>query len=248
MAYGVFASYYDILTKNVNYKGYAKRVASLISEFYPIGKKVLVCELACGTLSLGLELEKLGMSVLGTDLSGDMLSRAKEKIQQTGSNISVLKQDMQGLCLHVRADAVVCSLDALNHLPSLESVQKTFSAVYRNLKRGGLFIFDMNTPYKHREILGYNTFFYDTPEVSAVWQNEYREEDCSVGITLDFFAKEGGVYRRYTEKFRERAYPTRKIIKALGESGFKTLGTFDGLRKCAPLPRGERILYVARRI
>lgn len=249
MSYNIFASYYDILTRNVNYKGYAKRIQSLISEFYGDSNDILIAELACGTASLGLELEKLGFSVVGTDISEEMLSSAQQKIRQTGSNIAVFKQDMRKLCLFERADVVVCSLDALNHLPRLDSVRRTFLAAADNLKPGGLFIFDMNTPFKHHKVLGNNTFIYNQPEIYTVWQNEYRAEDCSVKISLDFFvACSDGSYKKFSEIFRERAYHTKTVTKLLSACGFKTLGLYDELKNCAPNKHTERILYAARRI
>ena len=245
MSYGAFAEFYDRLTGNVNYAAYARRIDMLIKHFRP-GSKSLV-ELACGTMSLGLELAAHGYYVLGLDISEDMLKCAVEKIGRR-DNCDVLRQDMREFSLPHPADVFVCSLDGLNHLDSINDVKRTFCAVRENIKSDGLFIFDMNTPYKHREILGDNTFVYELPEVYCVWQNEYRERDCSVGITLDIFAKREGGYERSTETFRERAYPKNEVFKALKSCGFAAVAEFDELKSCKPTPHTERILYVARRV
>ena len=55
------------------------------------------------------------------------------------------------------------------------------------LKKDGIFVFDMNTPYKHRELLSDNAFIYDLGDVYVTWQNEYQAADGSVNITLEFF-------------------------------------------------------------
>lgn len=248
MSYGAFAEYYDLLTSNVNYPGYARRINSLIKQYRPGADSII--ELACGTASLGIELSKLGYSVYGVDISPDMIFLAEKRRTDLGLEncLNLWIQDMRDMSLSVRADVVVCSLDALNHLDCLSDIAKTFCSVRRHLKKDGLFIFDMNTPYKHKNILGCNTFVYDLPQVYAVWQNEYRESDCSVGITLVFFAKHGDVYKRDSESFRERAYSQKTIIKALRSCGFELTGLFDELKKSAPTSRTERILYISRRI
>ncbi len=249
MSYGAFASYYDLLTSNVNYAGYARRVDGILSGFGL--KDCTILDAACGTLGLGIELSELGYDIIGTDLSRDMISAACDKLalKRLNGRFKLAVTDMRCLpASEFKADAAVCSLDALNHLKSLEDVEKAFRSIHGCLGKNGAFIFDMNTPYKHRCVLGDNTFVYDLPKVYAVWQNSFRESDCSVGITLDFFEKTASGYRRYTEKFRERAYPQSAVISALHRSGFKTVAVFDELKSCAPNPHTERILYVARRI
>ena len=133
-------------------------------------------------------------------------------------------------------------------LAAIGEVEAAFRSIAGCLGRGGVFIFDMNTPYKHRAVLGDNTFVYDLPEVYAVWQNSFRESDCSVGITLDLFGKTESGYQRHTERFREKAYPKSAVLGALRRAGFRPEAVFDELKSCAPGPRTERILYVARRI
>lgn len=245
MSYGVFAAFYDKLTANVNYRGYAKRVDLLLKQRRP--NCVDIAEIACGTGNLGAELEKFGYRTVGIDLSEEMIKIAEKKAAKRFSDAVFIRDDMRSFRLGSPADAAVSSLDALNHLKNIMEVRETFSAVRRNLRPGGVFIFDMNTPYKHREILGCNSFVYELPEVYTVWQNDYRPKDRSVGITLDFFIKNGSGYTKSREVFRERAYPEREIAAALRSCGFRLLGTFDGLKNRPPVRTSERILYVARR-
>ncbi|MBR2875959.1 MAG: class I SAM-dependent methyltransferase, partial [Clostridia bacterium] len=64
MSYASFASVYDELTKNVDYKNRALYIQKILSE-YNI-KDGLLLDLACGTGSLSVELSKLGFEVIGT--------------------------------------------------------------------------------------------------------------------------------------------------------------------------------------
>lgn len=241
--------YYDLLTANVNYIGYAGRIGSLIRRYCLHADTVTaVTELCCGTLSLGLCLSDLGYRVTGIDKSENMLKRAMEKALRRAVNVRLLCEDISDFTLPSLQDVFVCPLDGLNHLEGFGKVKDAFKCVRKNIRPGGLFIFDMNTPYKHKIILGDNSFIYDLPGVYCGWQNEFRESDCSVKITLDIFGKMDDNYLRLRESFREYAYPQKRIVKELESNGFELIGCFDGLKMCGPGPRTERILYAARSI
>ena len=105
----------------------------------------------------------------------------------------------------------------------------------------------MNTPYKHREILGDNIFLYDTDEVYCIWQNHYQPSGCRVHITLDFFARDGALYRRSGESFFERAYETEQIHAFLQKAGLRCVGTFAEQSFQPPAADTQRIVYVAQK-
>lgn len=243
MSYGIFASYYDLLTQNVDYKKYAQRISEL-AKAHRIESGKLV-DLACGTASLSLELEKLGFSVTGIDLSCDMLTYAAQKKYSCGSKINLVQQDIVSLALPFKADVFVCSLDALNHLDCFEFVKMTLRQVAKYLDKNGLFIFDMNTVYKHKFVLADNVFVHDTDEVYLTWQNEYNDMERSVLITLDFFVPdENENYSRYSESFKEYAYETEKVISAIEECGLELKAVFDDLTDNPPKEDTQRVLYV----
>lgn len=243
MSYGIFASYYDLLTGNVDYKAYAKRIQELAAKRGITSGKLI--DLACGTASLSLELEKLGFKVTGIDLSCDMLSYAAQKKYEQGSNIILVQQDITALSLHGKADVFVCSLDALNHLDSLDDIKLTFKRVAKYLDKNGLFIFDMNTVYKHEQVLADNVFVHDTDEVFLTWQNEYNDMDRSVLITLDFFIPDDEEsYQRYSESFKEYAYDQSVILKAIDECGLELLEMYDDLSENEPNDETQRILFI----
>ncbi|MBQ8623800.1 MAG: class I SAM-dependent methyltransferase [Oscillospiraceae bacterium] len=243
MSYGIFASYYDLLTGNVDYKKYAKRIDELVKKHG--GKKGKLVDLACGTASLSFELEGLGYTVTGCDLSCDMLSYAAQKKYSQNSKITLVQQDMTALSLPGRADVFVCSLDALNHLECLIFVEMTFARVAKYMKKDSLFIFDMNTVYKHKYVLADNAFVFDTDEVFVTWQNEYNDMERSVLITLDFFVPdEEENFQRYSESFKEMAYSVDEIRRSLDNAGLRIIEMYDGLSNDLPHEKTERILFV----
>ena len=142
---------------------------------------------------------------------------------------------------------LACTLDSLNHLTEEDDVRRTFAGVSRYLNSGGLFLFDVNTVYKHREVLADNVFVTENERVFCVWQNFLRENDV-VDIALDFFAEEDGVYYRSSEDFSERAYSDEALRAMLADAGFETLAVYGDLRFEPPRADEQRANYIARKI
>ena len=238
--YTAFASVYDSLTFNVDYEGMADRICALLNTFGC--PRDLILDLGCGTGSLMEALCRRGSDVIGADRSEDMLAVARKRLP----NALLLCQPMQKLDLYGTVNAVVCTLDSLNHLLTLQGMKKAVERAGLFLEPGGMFLFDVNSPYKHTEILQNNTFVYDRPEVFCVWQNRLRH--LTVDIRLDLFAKEGEVYRRRSDAFSERAYTDGELLDALTAAGLELVGRYDGYHDAPVTPTSERILYAARRI
>lgn len=247
--YSAFARYYDSLTGNVDYPGRAARLDAIIRKYKTTDGKLLL-DLACGTGSMCEALAKRGYDVLGVDCSPEMLGCAMEKKLTSGLPIQYLCQDMRRLDMFGTIDVTICLLDSLNHLSGLADVEQTFARVSLFAEPDGLFLCDMNTPYKHKTVLGDSCIALENEQVLCVWQNHCDGTD--VDIQLDFFEQEherdGTLYRRSSEHIRERAYETDVIDAALVRAGFAVLAHFDGERDTPVRDDTERILYVCRKI
>ena len=247
MSYGVFSEFYDALTANVSYDTVAQVLSSLLTRY---GKgRGLLLDLACGTGSVSVRLAEKGYEVIGVDLSPEMLSEAQNKAYSAGQNILFLCQDMTALDLYGTVDAAVCTLDGLCHLPDEESVQAALRKVSLFMNPGGVFLFDVNSVYKHRAVLGNNTFVYDTDDVYCVWQNTLLSDGVTVQMDLDFFepVSDTGDYVRQSERFTERAYPKETLEAMLKKAGFTVLDVFDGYSEKHAHDTSERLLFAVRK-
>ena len=216
---------------------------SELIEKYGKGKGILL-DLACGTGTLSFEMEKRGFDVIGTDISAEMLDEALEKKLQTDSHIIFLNQDMCELDLFGTITACICTLDSVNHIESARKLKAAFSKVSLFSEAGGVFIFDVNTEYKHRAVLGDNAYIYENDTCFLAWQNEVNE-DASVNIYLDFFEKQGETYRRESEFITEYYYSDEVLTNLLNETGFELAGIFDDFSFEAPGKTSERKIFVA---
>ena len=248
MSYGIFSSVYDILTENVEYEKIADKICSLLSQNGIDGG--LLLDLGCGTGTLSFLLENKGYDVIGVDASEDMLIVANEKKYEENSSAMFLCQKAEELDLFGTIDCAVSVLDTVNHIDNLDKVKKAIEKVSLFINMGGIFVFDMNTPYKHENILGNNTFIYDMDEVYCAWQNSYDKETATTTIDLDFFIKneDDECYERYSEGFSEYAYNPQDIFEILESCGFKILNTYDDYSDNAPNEKTQRIVVVAKKI
>ena len=242
--YRDFAGFYDRLTEDVDYAARASYFHKLAERYSPPGK--LLLDLACGTGSLSLALSRLGYDVIGVDGSYEMLSVAMEKKGE--EPVLFLCQDMDRLDLYGTVDLTVSALDSLNHVTDPEQLQRVFDRVSLFTNPGGLFLFDMNTPFKHREILADNAFVYDLDQLYCVWQNELDESGRDVTIHLDFFVpEEDGRYSRWEEEITERAYTREEVRNFVERAGLELLEIYHEDSLEPPRPDSQRLVYLARK-
>lgn len=245
MSYSSFASVYDSLTVNVDYKKRADYICDILKDNNIT--EGLLLDLACGTGSLSVELAKRGFEVIGTDASAEMLMEAQNKAFSEEQNIMFLCQKMQQTDLYGTVRAIVCALDSINHLQSYEELEETFKVLKNFIDDGGIMVFDVNTVFKHQNVLANNTFVYDEKNVYCVWQNRLLPDNITVNHNLDFFVKEGNAYTRFTENFSERAFTHEEILTATEKSGFRLVAQYKDLTRALPDEETERIYYVIRR-
>ena len=246
MSYSEFADVYDILMKDAKYK---KRTAYLWKLFKTHGKTPkLLLDLACGTGEFSCAFAMKGVEVIGVDMSEDMLAVAREKTADNGLDILYLCQKAEELDLYGTVDGAICCLDSLNHITDINKLSKAVKRVSLFMEEGSLFIFDLNTEYKHRNILGNNTFVMDEEEVYCIWQNRFDEKRLITDINLDFFLEDGDTYIRSSECFKERAYTKEQIEGILNKAGLEIQAVYDDLSFESPKEDSQRIIYVTKKV
>ncbi|MBQ8550074.1 MAG: class I SAM-dependent methyltransferase [Clostridia bacterium] len=244
--YGLFSKYYDKLNEDIDYKGRAGYLRGLFSRFE--SEPTLLLDLACGTGGFTFEFLKQGIDVIAVDPSEEMLGIAREKAAEQGVNPLFLCQSGAELDLYGTVDGAVCCLDSINHITDREELEETFKKVSLFLEPGKLFIFDVNTVYKHENILADNTFVRESDDMFFVWQNSYDEEEKITDIYLDFFLKKGDNYIRESEDFSERAYSDEELTALLEKAGFRVEAIFGDMSEEAPAADSERNIFVARKV
>lgn len=244
-SYEALAASYDSLTRDIPYERYLRFFKTLLRRFGV--KAETVADLACGTGSLSMLLAEAGFSVIGIDQSEDMLSVAAEKANALEENRPFfIAQPMQRLRLFAPVDACVCALDSINYVTKPQDVQRTFRRVWQALRPGGLFVFDINTPFKLEGLDG-QVFLDENEDTYCVWRAEFdrRYRLCRYG--MDLFQRDGDVWQRSFEEHIERAYTPQELHAWLLEAGFVRVEQFG--RLCLQAPRADemRIFFAAKK-
>ncbi len=245
--YSQFAEVYDALMQDADYSARAQYLMRLFKKFGSL--PTLLLDAACGTGNFSNLFAKAKIEVIGVDMSEDMLSIAREKSAEAGTNVLYLCQPLQKLDLYGTVDGAICCIDSLNHITERKTLAAALKKIALFLEDDKLFIFDINTPYKHEKVLGNNTFVLEEEGVFCVWQNRYRKKNNMVDITLDFFIEENdGAYERTQEAFSERAYTEEELATLLNNAGFKIEAIYGDMTEKPPKDTTERAIYVCRKL
>lgn len=244
--YNEFALVYDTLMKDADYNKRADYIKQLFLRYDRM--PTLMLDFACGTGGFSLEFAKLGVEVIGADISESMLSIAREKADNQNLSVMFLNQSGEELDLYGTVDGAICCLDSINHITEREKLQSAFDKIALFLEKDRLFIFDVNTPYKHKKVLANETFVFEEDNVFCTWQNFLCEDEKTVDIYLDFFVEQNGSYTRFSDNFSERAYTNTELCSMLKKAGFEVLDILDDLSFSKPKKNSERNIYIAKRI
>jgi len=267
--YSDFASVYDELMDATPYEEWRDRIIRLI-EAYGVTKPVrkagekreeagdsqeellrserdLVVDLGCGTGTFSEMLYEAGFDVIGIDNSDAMLEKAMEKREESGFEILYLQQDMRELSLYSTVGTVVSTCDCVNYVLEEEELLQVFSLVNNYLYPRGIFLFDFNTDYKYREVIGDAVIAENREDCSFIWENFYDPEEKVNEYDLTMFLRrEGELFERVTETHFQRGYEPAEIKKLLERAGMEVLLMKDADEDADVTEQSQRVYVVAR--
>lgn len=206
--YSEFAYLYDrLMADDFDYEKWYQ----YIEEIFEQDKKPkTILEMACGTGSLSYYFAKAGYDLTAFDLSEEMLSIAYNKLINF-NNIELLQLDMREFSFDKKFDSIIATCDSINYIIETSELLKTFKNVYNHLNDKGLFIFDINSHYKLKHIIGNNTFVVDQDDIFYVWENYYDNNKDVCEFYLTFFTRDdGNKYSRFDEVHLERLIRLRR--------------------------------------
>ncbi len=246
--YNDFAEVYDLFMEDIEYDTWVNYLENIWDKFNI--KPNLIAELGCGTGNITQRLAQKGYDMIGIDISDTMLLKAKEKAMEDNLEILYLMQDMREFELYGTVDCIISLCDSLNYITEEEDLLEVFKLVNNYLEPKGLFIFDMNTEYKFKNILGDNVFAETEESAAYIWENFYDEEEKMNEYYVNFFVKEekSQLYRRFEEEHYEKAYDIETVKRLIEKAGLKILAVYDAFTFEAPKSDSERIYFVVQEI
>lgn len=241
-SYRDFARVYDEFMDQTPYDEWLLNILNVFKK-YKIKENAHVLDLGCGTGKMARRLKNAGYQVTAVDNSMDMLEVAAS---EEDDGILYVLQDMVSLELPEQMDAVVSICDCMNYILEKEDLKEAFTRVKKFLKEDGVFMFDMNSHYKYREILACNTFAEDREDASFIWDNFYDESDRINEYQLSLFIQnEQGTYNKYEELHLQKAYDEEEIKELLYEAGFISVTVCDADTMEGVKEDTQRLYFIA---
>ena len=162
--------HYDDFTAHHDYELWLGNLLPELEANGLQGRRLL--DVGCGTGKSFLPMLDRGWDVVAVDISPSMAAIAAEK---AGGRARVEVADMRALPMLGDFDLVWCLDDAINYLLSASELRRCLAGLRRNLRPGGLCLFDVNC------LSAYRGFFSETHVVPAgdrelVWRGRGRSD------------------------------------------------------------------------
>ncbi|MBW4078369.1 MAG: class I SAM-dependent methyltransferase [Acidobacteria bacterium] len=204
--YETFAQFYDAV--NGEPRERILQILNAISTHRPDANSVL--ELGCGT---GAVLAGLGsgLSLTGIDLSREMLAYARRRCP----GARFLEGDIISFSLDETFDVIVCVYDTLNHVMTFDGWLSVFDNVRRHLNRGGLFIFDVNTIGRLRDLGEMVPWVHDFDGHTLIMDVTFDDESVSMWDIRIFEHRSNDEFTLHHERIPELAVPLVRVRAAL---------------------------------
>lgn len=133
-----YAYYYNLFYGDKDYKKEAEQIKKLI-EKYSTKKTTSILNLGCGTGRHDYELNKMGYSITGIDLSNDMIYIAKQGLAQ---NMQFEVGDIRSYIPQKKYDTVISMFHVMSYQTSNNDILSAMATANKALSTGGIFIFD----------------------------------------------------------------------------------------------------------
>lgn len=243
MAYNEFAYFYDELNGEADYDRLFQQVLDQLRA-HGIEDGIVV-DLGCGTGELTLMLAQAGYDMIGVDRSPEMLAVFRDKAQQLEleDKILLLNQDLLELDLYGTIRAAVSTFDTYNHIGPYPQFDAAIGKAAFFMEKGGVFLFDLNTPYKNQEVLGEHRFSIEGPDAVCHWSNHYNSQEGRVDLTLRIQDAETG--EEFIEEIQEYTYTLDQVKESLERHGFTLDQVMDGETFGPLTATSQRMLLVA---
>lgn len=221
--YSVMALFYDTLVDQKEFSAWGEYFSKILKE-EQIMPRARILECGCGTGRMTKELVKSGYEIAAIDFSEEMLRIAGEKLRREGRNIHFALADMTEFTMAKPCDAVVAAYDVVNYLATEQKFLRFLEKSYKNVKPGGVLLFDFSTPFYLKEYYGNRVIFHDTDEATWIWDN--RQGGGSVISNITLFYKEKEYYRRFDEQHELFIWEPKRIATMLQKTGWEEISFF----------------------
>lgn len=204
-------------------------------------------DVGCGTGAHAVVLARLGVRVVGTDLSEEMLARARENARRHAAQVDWFAAPMQQLRqqLNDRFHAIFCLGNTLPHVLEPADLQQTFRGFHDLLVPGGLLLLQLlnyeRVLAQRQRLVGVNRSG-DTEYVRF-----YDFETDTIRFNILNLKWSGGQATHSLTSTTLRPYGLADLAPQLQEAGFGEQSSFSDLNSAPFDPQRSGNLVIAAR-
>lgn len=246
LEYSKLSQYFDVLSQSG-----AHSRNNVIEKILKRHKVETVLDLTCGTGSQVFWLAKHGYQVTGADFSPALLEIARCKARKEKIDIQFLEGDMRTIQVG-QFDAVVTISNAVGHLTK-SGFEKAMKNIHRNLKTGGLYIFDifnldaMTDKAVDNLAMDVKAAVNDRKIHNIQYSKIDRDRGRLTSFDQFFIDEESAQSKIIKAKFTLQIYPAKELREMLARNGFKTLCQYGIDGKKFSEKHSESILTLAKK-
>ena len=222
-----------------------EKEVAFIEDVLEKNKKGAVLDLCCGTSRHSIVLSQHGWSIIGLDLSKNLLAIAKKRMRQNSVDFPLVRADMRYLPFRNQVfDAVINMFTSFGYLPSEAEDLKCLHEVQRTLTENGDFLIDVVNKeyvtriYKERDWAEYEPF--------------YLLENRVLDLRKSMLLSEWTIIRKNTNEVRHiqhnlRMYSSTKLRRMLSKAGLRVKQVYGGYDKKKFSPSASRMILLAQK-
>ena len=253
MVFEKYAKYYDLLYQDKDYKEETEYISSLINKHHPETKKVL--EFGSGSGIHGRLLGNLGYQVTGIERSQQMIELGNEKadLNKATSNFSCVLGDCTETFIGNDFDAVISLFHVISYQTSNESVTAMLKNACKQLKPGGIFIFDYWYPpavWNYRPTLRVKKVENSELKITRIAEPEFCEDKNRVDVNYLTFVEDlsSGLISKIEESHEMRAFDIDEITQLSNSAGFEILQSAAWMTQESPSPKTWGVYTILKKL
>ena len=228
--------YYHILYKHRDFQE-AKKFIFKVVDYLKLSKDAKLLDLACGKGRHSLELNNLGFSVIGIDLSEQSIQFAKT---YENERLNFYVGDMRKAHFENTFNAIFNLFTSFGYFETEQENYSVFDAVFIQLKKDGIFIFD----YLNEKLVKNQLVEYEEKIIDSITFKISKRIENDMVIKEIQFEDEGKSYQ-FFEKVK--LFSFENITSQLKNKGFEVISTFGTYNLDNYSENSPRMIIIAKK-
>ncbi len=237
--YTGIAEAYDYILRHVDYQSWFEFIRETMIIYCNNPETVL--ELGCGTGKFGAKFSSDNYSIVGMDLSMEMLKVAKTRAFR---NFRIICSDIRNFVLKKKFDFIFCVHDTMNYLLDKEDIRATLRSVKNVMHKGSIFMFDITTEHNIERFFNNKTSIYKTRGLHVEWSNVYDRASKIIVSSFTTTDRDGLTHK---EEHTQQIYSVEEITELLEAEGFTILHICSDYTFDPPSPDTVMINFITEK-